>query len=125
MLITKSKEQNYTLKQAVEDADVFNIQTAIDMMLSFTCVFVVEDIDLLVVLTAKARDHENIFLLKPARGKIAEMLYSTQSLKYKEAVGKNILFLHAIGGCDTTSALFNQGKLKFHSWIKMTRCLTL
>lgn len=116
MLITKFKEQNYTVKQAVEDADVLIIQTAIDMTSSFTRVFVVgEDIDLLVLLTAKARDHENIFLLKPARGKVAETLYSTRSLEYKEAVAKNILFLHAISGCDTTSALFNQGKLKFLS----------
>lgn len=116
MLMTKFQENNYKAKQAVEDADVLIIQTAIDMSSSFTRVFVVgEDIDLLVLLTAKARDLDNIFLLKPARGKVAETLYSTRSLKYKDTVANNILFLHAISGCDTTSALFNQGKLKFLS----------
>lgn len=48
MLITKSEEQNYVLKQAVKDGDVLIIESAIDISSSFTCAFVVgEDIDLL------------------------------------------------------------------------------
>jgi hypothetical protein len=30
-----------------------------------------------------------------------------------KTVADHILFLHAFSGCDTTSALFNQGKMKF------------
>lgn len=40
-------------------------------------------------------------------------MYSAHSLKGGSCIEKNILFLHAFSGCDTTSALFQQGKLKF------------
>lgn len=51
-------------------------------------------------------------MLKPARGNIEETIYSSHGIVYGPSVAKNILFLHAISGCDTTSALFNQGKVK-------------
>jgi hypothetical protein len=54
----------------------------------------------------------NIYILKPGKGKISQQIYSTKSIIDK-TVADHILFLHAFSGCDTTSALFNQGKMKF------------
>lgn len=74
-------------------------------------VFIVEeDIDLLVLITVLS--HPNIFLRKPGTGKIVEKLYFPKHLQYEEIVADNTLFLHAFSGCDTTSAVFNIGKIK-------------
>jgi hypothetical protein len=54
----------------------------------------------------------NIYILKPEKGKNSQQIYSTKSIIDKTATD-HILFLHAFSGCDTTSALFNQGKMKF------------
>ena len=61
-------------------------------------------------MTALAPD--NVYFRKSGRGKIPDALFSKSCFKYKNIV-ENILFLHAVSGCDTTSALFGQGKLKF------------
>lgn len=114
MLQTKLEAHNYTVKQAVEDADSLIVQTAIELAPSFSSVFVIgEDVDLLVLLTAKARKIPNVYLRKPGRGNKEDVFYSPQSLQYSDAVAKSILFVHAFSGCDTTSALFNQGKIRF------------
>lgn len=94
------------------------INTAISLSETFQYVFVVgEDVDLLVLLTALSPPQSNIYLRKPGKGKTAEKLYSADSFKYKEYTN-HILFLHAFSGCDTTSSLFNQGKMKFCSLVE-------
>jgi hypothetical protein len=65
------------------------------------------------LLTAHAPSQSNIYFLKPGKGKAANLLYTTSSFKFDEHVRDNILFLHAFSGCDTTSAFFRQGKMKF------------
>jgi hypothetical protein len=54
----------------------------------------------------------SLYILKPGKGKISQQTYSTKSIIDKTAAD-HILFLHAFSGCDTTSTLFNQGKMKF------------
>lgn len=54
----------------------------------------------------------NIYFLKPGRGKSPRLLYHPGSAVEK-SVANHMLFLHAMSGCDSTSALFNQGKVKF------------
>ncbi|GBN33862.1 hypothetical protein AVEN_238244-1 [Araneus ventricosus] len=71
-----------------------------------------EDIDLLVIMTASTNS-ENIFFLKPGRSKAGDALYCAETLNIVTHIRYNILFLHAFSGCDTTSALFRQGKQKF------------
>lgn len=108
------EQSNFLVKQATEDADTLIICTAIEMSSEYDSVIVVgEDIDLLVLLTALATSHPNIYFRKPGIGKITEKLYSTHSFKHGEASAENILFLHAFSGCDTTSVIFNIGKIKF------------
>lgn len=118
MLKQKMEQAAIEVKQAEEDADVLIVNTAISLAATFKNVFVVgEDIDLLVLLTALSPPQSNIYLLKPGRGKTAERQYSTNSFKYKKA-SNNIIFLHAFSGCDTTSSLFNKGKMKLCSLVE-------
>lgn len=125
MLQKKFQEYNIAMMQAVEDADLLIIETAIQMSPSHASVFVVgEDIDLLVLLTALARPLQNVYFRKPGKGKIVEKIYSPRSLKYSDVVANNILFLHAFSGCDTTSCLYNKGKVKFFNLLQKNKSLS-
>lgn len=128
MLQTKLEAQNYTFKQAVEDADTLIVQTAIELASSFSSVHVIgEDVDLLVLLTAKAREIPNVYFRKPGRGNKEDVFYSPQSFQYNDSIAKCILFVHAFNafsGCDTTSALFNQGKIRFLKTLEKNPTLT-
>ena len=114
ILKRKFEKAQFTVIQATEDADTLIINTAIKMSFSYEYAIVLgEDVDLIVLLTALCKSHNNIYLLKPGRGKTVQAIYSSKSFKGPEVVKDNISFLHAISGCDTTSALFNQGKMRF------------
>ncbi|GBM59990.1 hypothetical protein AVEN_245587-1 [Araneus ventricosus] len=49
--------------------------------------------------------------------KITEKIFSPHTVLEK-TIADNILFIHAMSGCDTTSALFNYVKLKFVQTLK-------
>ncbi|GBM60633.1 hypothetical protein AVEN_271421-1 [Araneus ventricosus] len=101
-------------EQAVEDADLTIVNTAISVAPQYDYVRVVgEDIDLLVLPTALASTHSNVFFQKCGRGKTPDSYYSITSFNHK--FSNELLFIHAISGCDITSALFGQGKNKFIS----------
>ena len=113
MLRIKLADNNIFTCQAESDADKLIVDTAINLETK-NVVIVSEDIDVLVILTALVNEDREIYFLKPARGKVQQKIFSSKSLeksfpKYKE----HILFLHAFTGCDTTSAFFNKGKIKF------------
>lgn len=111
MLMTEMATHNIEVKQAAEDADVLIVNTAISKAADYDSVTITgEDVDLLVLLTALAStSHRNIYYQKSARGNAPSLLYSPASCKIDP---KGILFIHAITGCDTTSAPFGQGKKK-------------
>ncbi|KAJ8729647.1 hypothetical protein PYW08_001228 [Mythimna loreyi] len=114
--LLKSKLLNvgYQVKQHMEDADTLIVYTALEESANYETVIIVgEDVDLLVILTGVAQErHKNVYLMKPGKGKSATSTFSSNSLK-KEQLTAHILTCHAFFGCDTTSALFNQGKTKF------------
>ena len=83
-----------------------------------------EDIDLLVLLTGLGRHLQNVFFKKPSRGRTPEQLFSPSSFKYDESIAQHILFLHAFSGCDTTSSVFNLGKVKFLNTLQKNLDLT-
>ncbi|GBL94683.1 hypothetical protein AVEN_83996-1 [Araneus ventricosus] len=106
-------KEGFVAKQAEEDADYLLIESALEIEKRSQCVVVVgEDIDLLVI-TAASTNSENIFFLKPGRGKAEDALYCAATLNIAPHIRDNILFLHAFSGSDTISALFRQGKEKF------------
>ena len=70
-----------------------------------------EDMDLLVVLIGLC-NVSNVYFMKPGKGKTTQRIYSPLGAIDKIAA-KHIFFLHAMSGCDTTSALYSQGKRKY------------
>ncbi|GBL87163.1 hypothetical protein AVEN_270458-1 [Araneus ventricosus] len=112
LLKKASQKANICVQQAVEDADLTIVNTAISVAPQYEYVRVVgEDIDLLILLTALASTHSNVFSQKCGRGKTPDSYYSTTSFNHK--FSNALLFIYAISGCDITSALFGQGKNKF------------
>ncbi|KAF2890044.1 hypothetical protein ILUMI_16129 [Ignelater luminosus] len=76
---------------------------------SGTAVIVIrEDVDLLTLLTAAASVFTKIYLLKPEKGKQADMFYSSLGSKCSDKVKNNILLLHVFGCCDSTSVTFGK-----------------
>lgn len=108
------EQNNIKVKQCDADADVYIVREALREASSNRIVVIIgNDIDLLLLLSAMAQDEQkNVFLLKPAQGKQEARLYNTDSLTVKN-LKDHILTLHAFGGCDTTSAVFNLGKKKY------------
>nr|XP_018912069.1 PREDICTED: uncharacterized protein LOC109040547 [Bemisia tabaci] len=100
--------------QAVEDADTLIVNKAIEKALvTENLVFIVgEDIDLFVLLAFHSKNIQNVFFMKPGKGKMPRKVYNRDSIG-NETIADNILFLHAFSGCDTNCALFGKGKNKF------------
>lgn len=58
------------------------------------------------------RPGSNIFLQRPGKSMKANAFVDINQLQMALGCNKNILlFLHAISGCDTTSAFYGQGKM--------------
>ncbi|GBN35230.1 hypothetical protein AVEN_75858-1 [Araneus ventricosus] len=113
MLRVKFQKEGCVVKQAEEDADYLIIKSALQIEKRSQYVVVVgEDIDLLVIMAASINS-ENIFFLKPGKGKAENALYCAATLNIAPQIRDNILFLHAFSGCDNISALFREGKKKF------------
>ncbi len=102
-----------TVKQAESDADVLILSIALEISQSDNerpVVVVGTDTDLLAMLIARASSSMNMFMLVHLN---PVTLYSIKQLQ--QALGttrRHILFIHAVTGCDTTSALYGQGKWK-------------
>lgn len=101
-----------TTIQAEEDADSLIVNTAIEKTSQYDAVQIIgDDVDLIVLMTQFGKGRKNLYLNKYDKTKKSSIFYDTDSFKY-ENLSPVINFLHAWGGCDTTSAFFNQGKEK-------------
>lgn len=115
VLKTHFEECDIEVQQAQEDADLLIVNTAISKAKEHENVVIVgEDIDLLVLMTGFGLSCSNLFFLKPGRGSAGDVYYSTRSFKFDPS---SILFIHTFIGCDTTSSIFGQGKIKLSSII--------
>lgn len=111
MLSDKLTAENIEVKQAQNDADVLIIETALEKFnATNTTIVVGEDVDLLVLLTARTPIDKIIYFLKPGKTQQRTEIYSSKSLSAYPKCQNYILFLHAITGCDTTSAMYRRGK---------------
>ncbi|KAJ8884518.1 hypothetical protein PR048_016375 [Dryococelus australis] len=112
MMIDKFSSVYITYKQAKEEAVTLIVNTDLTLAPSNeTAIVVGEDVDLLVILIDLCRA-EKVFFLKPGKETVSPATFSPTNAVSLTVVG-NILFLHATSSCDTTSALFMQGKMKF------------
>ncbi|GBN69822.1 hypothetical protein AVEN_121511-1 [Araneus ventricosus] len=108
MLSEKLKADDIFVKQANNDADVLIIETALEKFNTNTTIVVGEYVDLLIILTARTPTDRIIYFLEPGKAQIETKMYSSQSLTSYLKCQAYILFLHAITGCDTTSAFFKR-----------------
>jgi hypothetical protein len=116
---------NVTVKHAKDDADTLIVQTALDLASQQIPVTVVaDDTDVLVLLVHHFKSFmADIFMLsemtrvRTARRAITPIRAVCESIG--DTAVRQLLVAHAISGCDTTSALFGQGKSSvFHKIVK-------
>lgn len=126
MLKDKFTTENILVKQADNDADVLIVETAINQFNPANINVVVgEDIDLLVLITARTSSDKIIYFLKPGKAQQSSEFFSNESLSAFPKCKRHLLFLHAFTGCDTTSTLFRRGKtsiLKLFEKQDLVRC---
>ena len=104
-----------TVIHATSDADLLIVSKAVEMSLHSPTTLVGDDTDLLVLLCyyGDANSHPLYFAPEPKKGSTTK----TWNIQYtKKALGpqvcENILFIHALLGCDTTSRVYGIGKSK-------------
>lgn len=110
--------QGIETKQAPEDADCLIVRTALEKSEDYQHVIIVgEDVDLLVLLNGLGASRQNVLLQKSDRsGTGCKQFTATSFIRGDLSLPPGIeLFLHAFSGCDTTSAIFGQGKTKLLS----------
>ncbi|KAK3743952.1 hypothetical protein QZH41_002713 [Actinostola sp. cb2023] len=114
LLSDRLKEAGYTTIHASGDADLCIVQTAVRLARFNETVLVGDDTDLLVLLCYHVEVDSHDLFFKPEPKPRSQIRRVWNLKRTKSALGasvcKNILFLHAILGCDTTSRLHGIGK---------------
>jgi hypothetical protein len=110
------REAGVNVLRAAADADTLIVTTAVAIgneRRNGNVVVIGDDTDLLVLIIALASPQRDILLLKPGTSKMETNVYSSSCLQRAlPDVHSHMLFIHAMSGCDTTSAPYNKGKKK-------------
>uniref|UniRef100_A0A1Y1KNT3 Uncharacterized protein n=1 Tax=Photinus pyralis TaxID=7054 RepID=A0A1Y1KNT3_PHOPY len=107
------EEAGITVTSAKSDADYLIVRTTVDF--SKTCtddvVLVGQDTDLMALLIFHNTEG-NVAMLRPGTAGKSDKLTNIRKLQTAlgDKVCHNILFAHAVSGCDTTSAFYKKGK---------------
>jgi hypothetical protein len=106
------KETGINVKQATSDADAMILSVSLELADSVdTIVLVGTDTDVLVMLVARAPSDTKLFMFRSSMHNKLANVFSINTTQ--QAIGEkqkhNLLFLQAVT-CDTTSALYRQGK---------------
>ena len=115
MLGAKLEESGCDVLFAKGDADLLIVQTTVSVSAKADAVLVGDDTDLLVLLCYYGRKlkYETYFMSEPKQSSSKSHRYVNINI-LKDSLGKtvceNILFVHAILGCDTTSRIYGIGK---------------
>jgi len=89
------------------------VQTAIELSTNNIVVVVGTDVDLFILLIQLSKQDSQIYLYKPRAGKCPDKVFSISCIQqHLPKASSTLLFLHAMTGCDTTSALYRQHKKK-------------
>ena len=105
---------DFIVHHSLGDADLLIVRTAVQCAESKDSVLVGKDTDLLVLLCYYT-DQSAYDLIMHSQAKSSICLRKVWNIKYMKGhlgcdVCESILFIHAIGGCDTTSRLYGIGK---------------
>jgi len=114
-LCTKFSESGMETSVAEGDADVLIVRTAVQSTMNedSTTVLVGEDIDLLVIAITLCDPQRALLYMKPGKGSKGTVIYNVSNLASDEILKAGIMFTHAFTGCDSTSAIFGKGKVRF------------
>ena len=114
MLSTELEKSNCKTYHACGDADLLIVQKAVQSATTSKTVLDGEDTDLIVLLCyhASLDSHDLFFRPEPKKNTKKLRVWSIRATKEKlgQDICNNILFIHAILGCDTTSRLYGIGK---------------
>ena len=114
LLGNKLQQSGCSTIHAEGDADLLIVQTAIQSSRSITTVLFGDDTDLLVLLCHHAEMNANELFFKPEPKQRSKTRKTWNMKRTKTSLGANvcanILFVHAILGCDTTSRIHGIGK---------------
>lgn len=124
VLIQKLESVGFRTKQAVEDADVLIVRTALENARYEKVVLVGNDTDLLVILAQLAGKDVDIAFNKVGTGKNPCVFYSSNSFKLFE-LRSIVAFLYVFTGCDTVSAFHRIGKSKILNCLPKEKLLEL
>ncbi|KAL2082773.1 hypothetical protein ACEWY4_022591 [Coilia grayii] len=113
MVSDELRKRGCTVINATGDADVDIVKAAVEASLLHPTTVIGEDTDLLVLLLYYAQGSNNLFF-RSDRSKAAgsPKVYDINHIKLVlgHEVCSQLLFLHAMTGCDTTSRIFGVGK---------------
>lgn len=117
LLMVELEKQSIHCHQSKGEADGLVVELAIQDTSVLQKIIVAEDVDILVILTARAKVEKlekEIYFLKLGKQNSSSTLYSSTSFEidYPDSA-KLIAFSHAFTGCDTVSAFYNKGKKRF------------
>ncbi|KXJ09307.1 hypothetical protein AC249_AIPGENE3666, partial [Exaiptasia diaphana] len=114
LLGEKLRLAGYKVYHSVSDADLAIALTTIQSSESETTVLIGDDTDLLVLLCyyVKMDAHDVFFKPEPKKRSKTKRIWSIKDTKSSLGLNvcDNILFVHAILGCDTTSGIYGIGK---------------
>ena len=114
LLSAELEKCNCKIYHAIGDADLLIVQKAVQSAVTNKTELVGEDTDLIVLLCYHANlDSRDLFFCpEPKRNMKKPRVWNIRSTKEKlgKDICSNILFIHAVLGCDTTSRLFGIGK---------------
>ena len=116
------EKDGHQIYQCEGDADTTIVDVALRCALTKEAVTVVaEDKDILIfLLYFWNKEMGNVSMRsEPRKGQVLkEFNIGWMAKKLNENIVKHILFIHAWSGCDTTSAIFNQGKNKIMKFVE-------
>ena len=108
------EQAGISTKEAAAVADTLIVQTAIELSQNKDVVVVGTDTNLLILLIQLCQEDNRLYLFKHGSGTQPNKVYNIRQVQHSLTAGScsNLFFLHAMTGCDTTSALYRQGKKK-------------
>ncbi|KAE8743752.1 hypothetical protein FOCC_FOCC009627 [Frankliniella occidentalis] len=108
------REEGFRVFQAESDADTLIANTAVDLSERSTHVTVfASDTDVLTLLVALAPNDASISMTIPGNSGKPDRVHMIKEVQQRLGTAKEaILLVHAMTGCDTTSAFFGKGKKK-------------
>ena len=115
-LLGKSLEEaGCKVVHASGDADVLIVKTALELAQTGETILIADDTDLLVLLCYHANrdDGYNIFFTpQPKASAKSVKVWNIKEMRKSlgDVVCSNILFIHALLGCDSTSSVYGIGK---------------